>query len=50
MDELDRLREGGRTVGLISHVSELRERIRTGIEVRPTDSGSTISVGAVSWL
>lgn len=47
MDELDRLREGGRTVGLISHVSELRERIRTGIEVQPTDSGSAISVGAV---
>lgn len=47
MDELDRLREGGRTVGLISHVSELRERIRTGIEVQPTDSGSDISVGAV---
>ena len=47
MDELDRLREGGRTVGLISHVSELRERIRTGIEVQPTDSGSVISVGAV---
>ena len=48
MDELDRLREGGRTVGLISHVGELRERIRTGIEVRPTDSGSAISVGAVT--
>ncbi len=47
MDELDRLREGGRTVGLISHVNELRERIRTGIEVQPTDSGSAISVGAV---
>ena len=50
MDELDRLREGGRTVGLISHVSELRERIRTGIEVRPTDSGSAISVGAVAQM
>ncbi|MDE0319346.1 MAG: AAA family ATPase [Acidimicrobiaceae bacterium] len=48
MDELDRLREGGRAVGLISHVAELRERIRTGIEVRPTDSGSEINVGAFS--
>ena len=47
MDELDRLREGGRTVGLISHVSELRERIRTGIEIQSTDGGSDISVGAV---
>ena len=50
MDELDRLREGGRAVGLISHVSELRERIRTGVEVRPIDSGSTISVGTISRL
>ena len=48
MDELDRLREGGRTVGLISHVGELRERIRTGIEVHPTDQGSTIRVGNIS--
>lgn len=48
MDELDRLREGGRAVGLISHVAELRERIRTGIEVRPTDNGSEINVGAFS--
>ncbi len=48
MDELDRLREGGRAVGLISHVAELRERIRAGIEVRPADNGSEISVGAFS--
>ena len=48
MDELDRLREGGRTAGPISHISELRERICIGIEVRPTPSGSAISVGAVS--
>lgn len=48
MDELDRLREGGRAVGLISHVAELRERIRTGIEVRPKDNGSEINVGAFS--
>ena len=48
MDQLDRLRKGGRSVGLISHVSELRERIRTGIQVRPTDKGSTISVGAIA--
>ena len=48
MDQLDRLREGGRSVGLISHVSELRERIRTGIQVHPTDKGSTINVGAIA--
>ena len=48
MDELDRLREGGRTVGLISHVSELRERIRTGIEVTATDHGSEVRVGTIA--
>ena len=50
MDELDRLREGGRTVGLISHVGELRERIRTGIEVTATDHGSEVRVGAVAHV
>lgn len=48
MDVLDRLRESGRAVGLISHVTELRERIQTGIEVRPKDNGSEINVGAFS--
>ncbi|WP_419839730.1 AAA family ATPase [Candidatus Poriferisodalis sp.] len=50
MDELDRLREGGRAVGLISHVSELRERIHTGIEVHRTDKGSDITVGPISQI
>jgi exonuclease SbcC len=45
MDELDRLRAGGRTVGLISHVGALQERIRCGIEVRPGSTGSTLRVG-----
>ena len=48
MDELDGLREGGRMVGLISHVGALRERIRVGIEVTPTDQGSTIRVGQIA--
>lgn len=48
MDELDRLREGGRTVGLISHVGGLRERIRLGIEVHPSDRGSALRVGTVA--
>ena len=48
MNELDRLREAGRAVGLISHVGGLRERIRLGIEVRPSDRGSALRVGAVS--
>ncbi|MEN9541730.1 MAG: hypothetical protein RLZZ459_1821, partial [Cyanobacteriota bacterium] len=44
MDELDRLREGGRMIGIISHVGALRERIRSGIEVRASDRGSTARV------
>jgi exonuclease SbcC len=48
MDELDRLREGGRMVGVISHVGALRERIRSGIEVVPTDKGSTVRVGDIA--
>lgn len=48
MNELDRLREGGRAVGLISHVGGLRERIRLGIEVHPSDRGSALRVGTVA--
>jgi DNA repair protein SbcC/Rad50 len=45
MDELDRLREGGRLIGLISHVAALRERIRSGIEVVASERGSRLRVG-----
>ena len=45
MDELDRLREGGRMIGIISHVSALRERIRSAIEVIASERGSTVSIG-----
>ncbi len=48
MDELDRLRAGGRMVGLISHVGALRERVRTGIEVHRGASGSTLRVGQLT--
>jgi DNA repair protein SbcC/Rad50 len=50
MDELDRLREGGRMVGIISHVGALRERITMGIEVRPSESGSTLRIGDLSGV
>lgn len=40
--ELDRLREGGRLVGVISHVAALQERIPAGIEVIRGAAGSTI--------
>jgi len=46
LDELDRLRAGGRMVGVISHVAGLRERITAGIEVRPDRVGSRVLVGA----
>lgn len=48
LDELDKLRSGGRTVGVISHVAGLRERIRVGIEVTTTSRGSTVRVGEVA--
>jgi len=35
------LQEGGRLVGIISHVPELKERIDARLEVRATDRGST---------
>jgi exonuclease SbcC len=44
LDELDRLRAGGRMVGVISHVHGLRERIGSGIEVRRTRDGSQARV------
>ena len=44
MDVLDRLRDGGRTVGVVSHVAEMRTRIPTQVRVRKTQHGSSISV------
>jgi exonuclease SbcC len=42
MDTLDTLRDGGRVVGLVSHVPELRSRITTQLEVLKGRSGSTL--------
>ena len=49
MAELTRLRADGRTVGVISHVSEMKRSILERISVRPLDpgSGSTLSV---TWM
>ena len=44
MDELDRLRDGGRMIGVISHVSALRERIRAGIAISTGQNGSRAMV------
>ncbi|MFD1507385.1 SMC family ATPase [Georgenia yuyongxinii] len=47
MTELGRLREGGRAVGIVSHVAELKDRIAERIEVRRLPSGaSTLTVRA----
>ena len=43
---LDSLREGGRAVGVVSHVGELRSRITSQLAVRKTASGSTVAVSA----
>ncbi len=42
MDVLDALREGGRLVGLVSHVPELKARIPAQVQVRKTRTGSTV--------
>jgi exonuclease SbcC len=47
MDRLDGLRAGGRTVGVISHVSELRNRIPTQVHVQKGRTGSTVSVATL---
>lgn len=44
MNEIDSLRENGRTVGLVSHVEELRNRIPTQIQVIKSERGSTTRV------
>jgi exonuclease SbcC len=44
MDVLDGLREGGRIVGLVSHVAELRQRIPAQVEVRRGRTGSALAV------
>jgi exonuclease SbcC len=44
MDRLDGLRAGGRTVGVVSHVTELRTRIPTQVHVDKGRAGSTVTV------
>jgi DNA repair protein SbcC/Rad50 len=44
MNVLDGLREGGRCVGIVSHVAELRQRIPAQLRVHKTQSGSSVTV------
>jgi DNA repair protein SbcC/Rad50 len=46
MNILDGLREGGRIVGIVSHVAELRQRIPAQVYVRKTHHGSQVTVRA----
>ncbi|MCW2816821.1 MAG: putative exonuclease, partial [Nocardioides sp.] len=44
MDTLDALRDGGRVVGVVSHVAEMRDRIPTQLVVTKSRAGSTVSL------
>ncbi|HEY4992492.1 MAG TPA: SbcC/MukB-like Walker B domain-containing protein, partial [Nakamurella sp.] len=44
MGTLDELRAGGRVVGVVSHVDELRQRIPSQVRVLRTPQGSTLDV------
>jgi exonuclease SbcC len=44
MNVLDGLREGGRIVGIVSHVAELRQRIPAQVHVRKGQHGSSVRV------
>jgi exonuclease SbcC len=46
MDTLDELRSGGRIVGLVSHVEELRHRIPIRLRVRKARTGSVLELTA----
>ena len=48
MTVLDGLREGGRMVGIVSHVAELRQRVPAQIHVRKGRAGSHLNVRAPS--
>lgn len=45
MDALEGLRDGGRVVGLVSHVAEMKTRIPVHLQVNKGRNGSTLSVG-----
>ncbi len=44
MDALEGLRDGGRIVGLVSHVGEMKQRIGTQLQVRKGRNGSTLHI------
>lgn len=48
LDILDGLRDGGRAVGIVSHVAELRTRIPAQLKVTKTRTGSTLSLSVTA--
>ncbi|GHC97229.1 nuclease SbcCD subunit C [Nocardiopsis terrae] len=42
LDVLDRLRDGGRAVGVVSHVADLRQRVTTRLQVVKDSGGSRV--------
>jgi exonuclease SbcC len=44
MSTLDSLRDGGRVVGVVSHVAEMRDRIPTQLVVSKSRAGSTLTL------
>jgi exonuclease SbcC len=44
MDALEGLRDGGRVVGLVSHVAEMKQRISTQLQVVKGRNGSTLRI------
>ena len=48
LDVIDGLRAGGRTIGIVSHVADLRDRITTQLEVIKGPNGSSLRTSTVS--
>ncbi|WP_054820728.1 SbcC/MukB-like Walker B domain-containing protein [Arthrobacter sp. JCM 19049] len=46
MEALESLRSGGRVIGVVSHVSEMKQRITNRLTVTKARQGSTISTNA----
>ena len=44
MDTLDSLRDGGRVVGVVSHVAEMRDRIPTQLRISKSRRGSALAL------
>ena len=50
MDALEGLRDGGRVVGLVSHVAEMKQRIGAQLQVVKQRNGSTLHISDDAML